>query len=433
MTKRPFWSARGPVTLGLATIVLMIGGFVAWGTLTTLSGAIVASGRIEVELNRQVVQHPDGGVVAEIAVVEGATVAAGDILIRLDGSLAHSERTIVLGQLTELQARKARLVAERGSHGAPEFPAELLELAKTDAGVADLIDGQQRLFLARQETSTTQTEQLRRRISQITSQIEGIDAQVAALKTQLDLIKAELVNQQSLLEKGLAQATTVLSLQREEARLMGLSGELTASRAQAEGRITEIELEISRLASTRVEDAERELREIGPALTELDERLRALDEQVSRLDIRAPVGGVVLGLTVTTPRAVIRPAEPVLYLVPQDRPLVIAARVSPIHVDEVRVGQEVALRFAALDSRTTPELFGRVTRISADALTDEQSKAAYYRTEVVLGPGELAKLEGHAIIPGMPVEVFIRTGERTPLAYLVKPLAEYFNRAFRES
>ena len=190
MTKRPFWSARGPVTLGLATIVLMIGGFVAWGTLTTLSGAIVASGRIEVELNRQVVQHPDGGVVAEIAVQEGATVAAGDILIRLDGSLAHSERTIVLGQLTELQARKARLVAERGSHGAPEFPADLLELAKTDAGVADLIDGQQRLFLARQETATTQTEQLHRRISQITSQIEGIDAQVTALKTQLDLIKA---------------------------------------------------------------------------------------------------------------------------------------------------------------------------------------------------------------------------------------------------
>jgi len=130
---------------------------------------------------------------------------------------------------------------------------------------------------------------------------------------------------------------------------------------------------------------------------------------------------------------VIRPAEPVAYIVPQDRPLVIAARVSPIHVDEVRVGQEVALRFAAFDSRTTPELFGQVSRISADALTDEATKAAYYRTEVVLDPGELAKLEGHAIIPGMPVEVFIRTGERSPLAYLVKPLAEYFNRAFRES
>ncbi len=433
MTKRPFWSARGPVTLGLATIVLMIGGFVAWGTLTTLSGAIVASGRIEVELNRQVVQHPDGGVVAEIAVVEGATVAAGDILIRLDGSLAHSERTIVLGQLTELQARKARLVAERGSHGAPEFPADLMELAKTDAGVADLIDGQQRLFLARQETSTTQTEQLRRRISQITSQIEGIDAQVAALKTQLDLIKAELVNQQSLLEKGLAQATTVLSLQREEARLMGLSGELTASRAQAEGRITEIELEISRLASTRVEDAERELREIGPALTELDERLRALDEQVSRLDIRAPVGGVVLGLTVTTPRAVIRPAEPLLYIVPQDRPLVIAAQVPPIHIDQVHVGQPVELVFSAFSSRTTPHLAGKVSVVSADAFTDQATHASFYRAEIVLDEGEIAKLEGQTLLPGMPVEAFIQTEGRTPLAYLVKPFTDYFSRAFRES
>lgn len=135
----------------------------------------------------------------------------------------------------------------------------------------------------------------------------------------------------------------------------------------------------------------------------------------------------------TTPRSVIRAADPVLYLIPQDRPLIIAARVSPVHVDEVRVGQEVTLRFAALDSRTTPELFGQVARISADALTDEASRSAYYRAEVTLEPGELAKLAGHAIIPGMPVEVFIRTGERTPLAYLVKPLAEYFNRAFRES
>jgi HlyD family secretion protein len=320
-------------------------------------------------------------------------------------------------------------VAERGSHGAPEFPADLLELAKTDAGVADLIDGQQRLFLARQETATTQTEQLRRRISQITSQIEGIDAQVTALKTQLDLIKAELVNQQALLEKGLAQATTVLSLQREEARLMGLSGELTASRAQAEGRITEIELEISRLASARVEDAERELREIGPALTELDERLRALDEQVSRLDIRAPVGGVVLGLTVTTPRAVIRPAEPLLYIVPQDRPLVIAAQVPPIHIDQVHVGQPVELVFSAFSSRTTPHLAGKVSVVSADAFTDQATHASFYRAEIVLDEGEIAKLEGQTLLPGMPVEAFIQTEGRTPLAYLVKPFTDYFARA----
>jgi HlyD family secretion protein len=158
-----------------------------------------------------------------------------------------------------------------------------------------------------------------------------------------------------------------------------------------------------------------------------------LIEQIDRLDIRAPVSGIVHALQVTTPRSVVRAAEPVLYIIPQDRPLVIAAQVSPIHVDEIAIGQEVALRFGAFDSRTTPELFGQVRQISADALTDETSRVSYYRTEIVLDRGELAKLDGRAIIPGMPVEVFIRTGERTPLAYLVKPLAEYFSRAFRES
>ena len=433
MTARPFWSARRPVTFGMATLVLLVAGFGAWGTLTSLSGAIVTSGRIEVELNRQVVQHPDGGVVAEITVTEGATVAAGDVLIRLDGKLLQSEHTVVLGQLDELAARRARLVAERDGLPVLEFPVDLASRAAADAVVTDLLKGQRGLFAARLETATTTTEQLRRRISQVASQIDGIDAQSTALGTQLGLIKVELANQQSLLDKGLAQSTTVLALQREEARLMGLVGELTASRAQAEGRITEFELEISRLASTRIESAERELRDIGPAIVELGERLRVLDERISRLDIRAPVGGIVLGLAVTTPRAVIRPAEPLLYLVPQDRPLVIAAQVPPIHIDQVHVGQPVELVFSSFSSRTTPHLKGKVAVVSADAFTDQATHAAYYRAEIMLDDGEIAKLEGQALLPGMPVEAFIQTEARTPLAYLLKPFADYFSRAFRES
>jgi multidrug efflux pump subunit AcrA (membrane-fusion protein) len=209
--------------------------------------------------------------------------------------------------------------------------------------------------------------------------------------------------------------------------------ELDAARAEAEGKVTEIDIEILRRGSTRREEANAQLRDLGYRELELAERRRSLIEQIDRLDIRAPVAGIVHALQVTTPRSVIRPAEPVLYIVPQDRPLVIAAQVAPIHVDEVAIGQAVALRFAAFDSRTTPELFGQVRQISADALIDEASRASYYRAEIVLDPGERDKLNGHAIIPGMPVEVFIRTGERTPLAYLVRPLAEYFNRAFRES
>lgn len=426
-------SARGPVLLGLLALALLLGGFGLWSVTTRIAGAVVAGGLVEVEQNRQVVQHPDGGVVAEILVKDGDSVAAGAPLVRLDGALLQSELAIVEGQFFEILARRGRLEAERDDAGQIGFPAELVRSADGNPAIAALMTGQQRLFAAKAETEANEIDQLQRRRAQIANQIDGIAAQRAAADSQLVLIGRELADLTALLDKGLTQAGRVLALEREQARLEGVAGELDASRAEAEGKITEIDIEILKRGSTRREDANTQLRDLGYRELELAERRRALKEQIDRLEIRAPVSGLVHALQVTTPRAVIRPAEPIAYIVPQDRPLVIAARVTPIHVDEVRVGQEVALRFAAFDSRTTPELFGQVSRISADALTDEATKAAYYRTEVVLDPGELAKLEGHAIIPGMPVEVFIRTGERSPLAYLVKPLAEYFNRAFRES
>ncbi len=426
-------SVRGPVILGLFAIAALILGFGVWSVTTNLSGAVVAQGRIEVEQNRQIVQHPDGGVVAEIMVQEGTTVAAGDALIRLDGAALTSELTIVAGQLTELSARTARLLAERDDAAAVDFPADLLELAKAQSQIAVQIDGQQRLFDARRETLAEQTQQLTRRIEQIRAQGDGITAQSAALATQLSLIKDELASQQSLLEKGLAQQGTVLALQREEARLNGQMGELAASLAQSQGQITEIEIQISGLSTQRREQAATELRDIGPTQLELAERQRALTERIARLDIRAPVAGIVLGLQVTTPRAVIRPADPVLYLIPQDRPLVITAEIAPIHIDEVQVGQAVELVFSAFSSRTTPHLFGKVAVVSADALTNAETSTAYYRAEVILNEGEAAKLGGQALLPGMPVDVFVQTGARTPLAYLVKPFTDYFARAFRES
>ena len=426
-------SVRGPVTLGLAAIAALMLGFGVWSVTTNLSGAIVAQGRIEVEQNRQIVQHPDGGVVAEIFVQEGAAVAAGDRLIRLDGAALMSELTIVQGQLTELSARTARLLAERDDAAAPVFAADLLALAKTQDQVAVQIDGQLRLFRARRETLAEQTQQLTRRIEQIRAQGDGITAQSAALATQLLLIKDELASQQSLLDKGLAQQGTVLALQREEARLNGQMGELAAALAQSQGQITEIDIQISGLSTQRREQAATELRDIGPTQLELAERQRALAERIARLDIRAPVAGIVLGLQVTTPRAVIRPADPVLYLIPQDRPLVITAEIAPIHIDQVQVGQPVELVFSAFSSRTTPHLFGKVAVVSADALTNAETSAAYYRAEVILNEGEVAKLGDQALLPGMPVEVFVQTGARTPLAYLVKPFTDYFARAFRES
>lgn len=427
------WSARRPVTLGLVTLVLLVGGFGGWSLLTDISGAIVAPGQLEVEQNRQIVQHPDGGVVAEIAVVEAQAVKAGDLLIRLDGSLLQSELAIVEGQLFEMRARRSRLEAERDDKDAPVFTGELAELAKTRPEVAELIAGQRGLFLARRESLARQSEQLVKRGAQITSQIEGVAAQAQALDIQLGLIRQELQDQQSLLDKGLAQASRVSALQREEAQLLGDTGELASSRAQAEGRATEVELEILRLAAVRREEANTQLRDIGPQELELAERRRALVERIARLEIRAPVSGLVLGLQVTAPRSVLRPADPVLYIIPQDRPLVITAQIIPIHVDEVHVGQAVRLVFPAFSARSTPELMGHVTTVSADALTDQRSQASYYRAEIVLDAGEMAKLTDQTLLPGMPVEAFIQTGARTPMAYLLKPFTDYFNLAFRET
>ncbi|WP_415184254.1 HlyD family type I secretion periplasmic adaptor subunit [Phaeovulum sp.] len=426
------WSAAGPVIAGFLAIAVLVGGFGIWAGFSSIAGAVVASGQVEVEQNRQVVQHPDGGVVAEILVHDGDLVAAGDPLIRLDGELLRSELSIVEGQFFELLARRGRLEAERVDAPQISFSPVLTKAAR-NPDIAELIDGQYRLFVARAETQTATLEQLAKRHDQTQSQIVGINAQLAALSTQESLIQRELTDQRGLFEKGLAQASRVLALEREAASLAGQVGELTAARAQAEGKLTEIDLESLRLSSARREEAETQLRDIGYRELELAERRRALSGQIERLDLRAPVAGIVHAMVVTTPRSVVRAAEPVMYLVPQDRPLVIGAQIQTINVDEVSVGQPVTLRFSAFASRTTPEVFGQVSRVSADALVDEATRAHYYRAEVVLNPGEIDKLGGLVLIPGMPVEVFIRTGERSPLAYLLKPLADYFNRAFRES
>jgi HlyD family secretion protein len=433
MTEPVKWSMARPLWLGWITSAVLVAGFGGWSVLSSIAGAVVTSGQVEVDQQRQVVQHPDGGIVETIVVKDGQVVAAGDLLLQLDGGMLRSELAIVEGQLFELLAQRARLEAERDDRTTLEFDGELAELSATREDVATLLTGQQNLFAARLDTAAKQTEQLGRRMDQIDAQVVGIDAQLVALGTQQELIVQELADQQSLLDKGLAQAGRVLALQREAASLEGQLGELKSLRAQSEGRKTEVELEILRLASTRREEANAQLRELGGRVLELAERRRTLTERVQRLEIRAPVSGIVLGMQVTTPRAVIRPADPLLYLIPQDRPLVIVAQVSPIHVDEVRVGQDVKLLFSAFSSRTTPEVQGQVSVISADALTDQRTQVPYYRAEIILKPGEREKLGEVTLLPGMPVEAFIQTDLRSPMAYLVKPFTDYFNRAFRES
>lgn len=427
------WPVRGSLMTGLVAVAVLFGGFGLWAWQSSIAGAVVAPGQVEVEQQRQVVQHPDGGVVEEIAVTEGESVEAGQLLIRLDGTLLSTELTIVEGQYFEILARRGRLEAERADADTVKFPELLVEASSTNSELNTLLEGQRSLFETRRDTLRQSLEQLHKQSEQVSAQVDGIDAQVVALGKQRELIGEELEDQESLLARGLAQASRVLALQREAVRLDGQLGELQANRAGAETRQTELDIQRLRLNAEHREEAETQLRDLGYRELELAERRRSLTEQISRLDIRAPVAGIIYNLQVTTPRSVIRPADALMYIIPQDRPLVIGARLATIHVDEVSIGQPVVLRFSAFSSRTTPEIDGRIERVSADALTDEATRTPYYRAEVTIPPEERAKLGDLALIPGMPVEVYVQTGERSPMAYLVKPLADYFNRAFREN
>ena len=426
------WGAGGYMRFGVACVVLLAVGLGGWGVTAKLKGAVISSGHLRVESQRQVVQHPDGGVVGEILVREGDVVNAGEVLIRLDGTTLRSELSVMESQLFELMARRGRLVAEQTDKDSIIFDRELLAIAEGNPEVQALIDGQQALFDARLRTMEREIEVMRERQEQIREQISGSSSEIAALARQSALIEEELVVQRQLLEKGLTQVTKVLALDREAARLEGQRGQKMAQTAQLKGQISEMEIELLRLGATRREEAITTMRDLGFKELELKERRIALNEQLSRLDVRAPLAGIVLDMAVYALKSVVRAAEPILYIVPSDSALVVDAQVDPIHIDSVRSGQEAVLTFSAFNTRTTPQLFGIVSKVSPDAFLDEQTKRSFYRAEVMLREGELAKLKGQELVAGMPVEVFIQTGERTPLNYLLKPITDYFNRALRE-
>lgn len=427
------WSARLPATIGLIAVIVLFLVFGIWGTFATISGAVIAPGQIQVESLRQVVQHPDGGVVGEIAVKDGDLVEAGQVLIRFDDTLLRSQLDTVEGQLDELAARRARLEAERDERRTITFPPELLARAEQEPELKGLIEGQRRLFEARLETLDKQVEQLSERKEQIALQIRGVEAQLESARRQVELIRQELKDQQDLLSKGLAQASRVLALEREAARLTGTIGELESAAARGRAQIVETDLQILQLKTRRREEAITTLRDLSYTEIEMRERRLSLQETLARMEVRAPVTGKVHGLTVHALRAVVRPAEPILYVVPTDSPFVIQARISATDVDLVHPGQEAGLRFSTFDMRTTPEIFGTVRKVSADVFQDEVTGMTYYLAEIVPNEGEIERLGDVELLPGMPVEAYIKTNDRTPLSYLTKPLTDYFNRAFRES
>lgn len=428
----PAWRGTGPLAAGILALITLVGGLGVWGVTARIAGAVVASGMVQVESNRQVVQHPDGGVVGAVLVKESDTVKKHDILIQLNGRQLRSELAIVNGQLYEISARKSRLVAERDADRTLRFDADLLVLASNNSEIASVVSGEQSLFEVRREALQQETQLLQEQNNQIDERIAGIDAQLAALRVQSELVGAELDNQTRLLADQLTQSSRVNELKREEASLLGQVGQLEAQKAELRGQAVSNEISLLQLTTLRREEAVTTLRDLQFREVELAERKLDMEATMSRLDIRAPVSGVVYNLQVFAEQSVVRAAEPLLYIVPQDQALVVSSRVQPIQVNNVYVGQEAALRFPAFDQNKIPELRGQVTRISADAVQDEATGMSYYSVEIVPFEQELVKLGTEQLLPGMPVEVFIQTGQRSPLAYLTEPVLGFFSGAFRE-
>ncbi len=423
---------RMPLVIGYAAAVFLVGGIGYWSVATEIAGAVVSSGAIEVESESQVVQHPDGGVVEEILVRNGDKVAAGDLLVRLDGTFLRSELTVIEGQLAEIFARKLRFRAERDDEADVADEAYPALYSLPESVIDEQLAGQRALFEARRVSLSREEEQLTKQQGQIRQQIEGLEAQLDSVRRQLDLFSGELEDVQSLFNRGLVPVTRLLELQRAEAELEGQIGGFVSRIAEAETRISEIELQTLRLADARREEAIAELRDLAVNERELNERRISLLEQLGRLDIVAPVGGAVFGSRVFAERSVLEPAAPVLYIVPNDQPLHVSARIEPIHVDQIYAGQEVALVFSAFNRRTTPEGKGKVRFVSADATTDQNTGATYYEAIVTIDDSTKEALAGLELLPGMPVETFIKTDDRTPLNYLIQPISVYFARAFRE-
>ena len=426
------WRGTIPLAVGLAALVLLIGGLGVWSVMARISGAVVTSGMIEVESNRQVVQHPNGGVVGDILVGESELVQQGDVLIRLDGRQLRSELSVVEAQLHEIAARKARLKAEQYQSTELKYPDDLVLLAKSDPEIDRLLRGEKALFEARNEALLQETNLLREQNNQIHKRIEGIAAQLNALEVQNKLISKEVLDQRELLDKQLTQASRLNELLRTEAELTGQTGRLEAETAELRGQLASNEISLLQLSTRRREEAVSQLRDLEYREIELVERKFDLADTLSRLEIRAPMGGLVYDLQVFAEQSVIRAAEPILYIIPQGQPLVVSVRVETISVNDVFVGQEVSLRFPAFDQRQTPEISGVVTQVSADVIKDEATGMNYYAAKIMPYDSELSKLGDERLLPGMPVEAFIKTNERSPLAYLVEPMTGFFRRAFRE-
>jgi HlyD family secretion protein len=411
---------------------VLVGSVGILGGMTELSGAVVAEGSLVVESDVKKVQHPTGGVVGQLFVEDGDRVKAGDLLVRLDATVAQSNLDVITRSLWELAARRARLEAERDGESEISFPADLVSAAEGAPDIHRIIEGERKLFELRREARAGQKAQFRQRIAQLNDEEEGLRKQLTAKAREIELVDTELGGVRELWQKNLVQLTRLTAMEREAARLRGEQGVLTASLAQTGGKISETELQIIQVDQTLRSDVAKELADIRAKTAELSERKVSALDQLQRIDIRAPQTGIVHQLSVHTKGGVITAGEQIMLIVPASDALVVEARVAPRDIDQLRTHQQATLRFPSFNRRTTPELNGTVERIAADTSQDPRTGTQYYSVRVAMAAEEIARLDGLKLVPGMPVDAFIRTGDRTMLSYLFKPFADQAQLAFRQ-
>ena len=424
-------SIRLHLIIGLAVVLVLAGGLGGWASTAEISGALIAPGSVVVDSNVKKVQHPTGGVVGELLARDGDIVKAGDVVVRLDDTVTKASLAIVTKNLDGLLARAARLQAEQQGLDKIVFPASLLDRAK-DPDVKNIITSETKLFEVRTTGRTGQKAQLRERITQLNEEIGGLMAQEKAKDQEIVLVEKELQGVRTLYDQHLVQISRMTVLERDAARLNGERAQFIAQRAQAKGKITETELQIIQVDKDLVSDVSKDLRETNDKIGEFVERKVTAEDQLRRTDIRAPQDGMVLQSTVHTVGGVITAGDAIMMIVPQADALSVEAKVNPQDIDKLQIGQKTLLRLSAFNQRTTPELNGVVSRVSPDVTTDQRTGQSYYTIRVSMPREEIARLGDAKLIPGMPVEAFVQTGDRTLLSYLIKPLKDQLMRAFRE-
>ena len=426
----PQLAIQRSLRLGMLILAALVVGLGGMSAIIGLNGAVIAPGQLIVASDVKKVQHPTGGVVADIRVADGARVREGDVLLAQDPTTASADVAIVSVAVDELLARQARLEAERDARSV-RFPPELVA-RRGQPEVARLIQDELRLYRLRVSARASQKSQLHERENQLRQEIGGFGEESAAKQKEIDLIQGELVGIRKLYQQQLVPLTRLNSLEREAVQLHGDIAQLTASSAEARGKIAEVEQQAIQVDQDGRSDAGGQLSDVQNKLAELRQRKVTADQEFKRVLIRAPQSGVVDRLSVHTIGGVIAPGEAILYIVPDKDRLSVEAKIRPTDVDQLKAGEKVVLRFSAFDVRTTPEIEGSLTRVSADTHADERTGATYYLATIEIPEKQLARLNGLKLAPGMPVETFIQTGRRTLLSYLVKPLSDQFRRAFRE-